>query len=114
MQTPLFADNRWHAVSMGKLLRDTGCCVGLLGRAGTWSRGPACGDGTVQARLGTAHDHGAPCPAPRSHPSAKADRTCSALRGTWRPISCMAAAVEPQLARNLARHHPESLMNYPG
>ena len=27
------------------------------------------------------------CPAPRSHPSAKADGTCSALRGTWRPIS---------------------------
>jgi len=25
-----------------------------------------------------------------------------------------AAAVEPQLSRNLTRHHPESLMNYPG
>ena len=63
------------------------CCAGLLGRAVTWSRGPACGDATVKARISTAHDDSAPCPAPRSHPSAKADGTCSALRGTWRPIS---------------------------
>ena len=62
------------------------CRDGVLGCAGTWSRGPS-GDATVKAHMGTAHEHGAPCPAPRSHPSAKADGTCSALRGTRRSIS---------------------------
>ncbi len=48
-------------------------------RAGTRSRGPS-GDATVQARIST-RGSGALHPAPGSHPSAKADGTCSALRG---------------------------------
>ena len=82
MKTP---PNDANAV-MRRLLRDTElgtvCTAGLLARAGAWSRGPACGDATVQARMRTALKSGAPCPAPGSHPSAKADGTCSALRGT--------------------------------
>jgi O-6-methylguanine DNA methyltransferase len=49
------------------------------GHAGAWSRGPS-GDATVQARIST-RGSGALHPAPGSHPSAKADGTCSALRG---------------------------------
>ena len=75
---------------MRRLLRDsllgTSCTAGLLARAGAWSRGPACGDATVQARMRTALKSGARCPAPGSHPSAKADGTCSALRGTSRAL----------------------------
>ena len=179
MKTPPKSTNPLLHGAFGEREPGTFWIAGLLGRAGTWSRGrrnseqgphlwgcdsgagqgawgrpsrvsgvasianpamepappcntPACGDATVQARIGTAHDHGAPCPAPRSHPSAKADGAseggrgaplgdltpatragaattrldqlhgriptsgapaprcadpCSALRGTWRPLS---------------------------
>jgi len=52
---------------------------------------------------------------------------CVGLLGRWRPISShlrharlanrrsyWQPTVEPQLARNSARYHPESFMNYPG
>ena len=32
MKTPPCADNHWRAMSMGKFIPDTLCCVGLLGR----------------------------------------------------------------------------------
>ena len=113
--------------------------AGLLGRAGTWSRGPVFGDATVEPAVMARDDRphtrlrgqipsklGPLFRAPTRHPSAKADGTCSALRGTWRPISghlrharlahshgYWQRRLEPQLARNSTRHHPESLMKYP-
>jgi len=53
----------------------------LRGRcAETWSRGPNFGDATVEAHIST-RAIAALHPAAGSHPSAKADGTCSALRG---------------------------------
>jgi hypothetical protein len=53
----------------------------LRGRcAETWSRGPDFGDATVEAHIST-RAIAALHPAAGSHPSAKADGTCSALRG---------------------------------
>src|ERR1700675_4498184 len=60
MKTPPKMTKAARAEACEQFIPGTKCCVGLLGRAGTWSRGPACGDATVQARQGTAHDHGAP------------------------------------------------------
>ena len=48
--------------------------------AETWSRGPDSGDATVEAHIST-RISAALHPAAGSHPSAKADGTCSALRG---------------------------------
>ena len=53
----------------------------LRGRcAETWSRGPDFGDATVEAHIST-RVVAALHPTAGSHPSAKADGTCSALRG---------------------------------
>jgi len=53
----------------------------LRGRcAETWSRGPDFRDATVKAHIST-QAIAALHPAAGSHPSAKADGTCSALRG---------------------------------
>jgi hypothetical protein len=85
MKTPRNATSALFRVGLMDFDPNPICSAGLLGRAGTWSRGPACGDATVQAHMRTAHDHRAPCPAPRSHLAAKADGTClAALRRVHR------------------------------
>ena len=50
------------------------------GCAGAWNRGPVFGDVTAQAHVSTRRI-AALHPAAGSHPSAKVDGTCSALRG---------------------------------
>jgi len=73
-------------------------------RAAVWSRGPACGDATAQARMCPAYDR---APMSRSGVASndEAVGTCSALRGTLcrAACSCAPASVSRSVVRDGAQ-----------